>query len=46
MIKSLYNPNEYVDLSLDDEDNEIRDEEDEEYDMLRDNNVIVLREKK
>jgi len=35
-----------VDLSLDDEDNEIRDEEDEEYDMLRDNNVIVLREKK
>ena len=46
MIKSLYNPNEYVDLSLEDEDNEIRDEEDEEYDMLRDNNVIVLREKK
>ena len=46
MIKSLYNPNEYVDLSLDDEDNEIRDEEDEEYDMLRDNNVIVFREKK
>jgi len=46
LIKSLYNPNEYVDLSLDDEDNEIRDEEDEEYDMLRDNNVIVLREKK
>jgi len=35
-----------VDLSLDDEDNEIRDEEDEEYDMIRDNNVIVLREKK
>ena len=35
-----------MDLSLDDEDNEIRDEEDEEYDMLRDNNVIVLREKK
>ena len=46
MIKSLYNPNEYVDLSLEDEDIEIRDEEDEEYDMLRDNNVIVLREKK
>ena len=35
-----------MDLSLEDEDNEIRDEEDEEYDMLRDNNVIVLREKK
>ena len=35
-----------MDLSLDDEDNEIRDEEDDEYDMLRDNNVIVLREKK
>ena len=46
MIKSLYNPNEYVDLSLEDEDNEIRDEEDEEYDMFKDNNVIVLREKK